>query len=135
MGREYFARREIMYDLLVANRNEQQKNIAVWLSLQRQECRIPGRYFPTCILDAANLIQSEDLNDLRDALNEFVLGRPGAFERIQKEYQSKMDAMNVPIKMLQDALIEAELEYATLIKLQKLIADVDKLKSKWGDAC
>jgi hypothetical protein len=132
MGRAFFARKDAVYDLLVANRNEQQKNIAIWSSLQSQSPeQIPGRYFPPCILDAARLIQSENLDDLRDALDEFVLGRPGAFERIKAEYQSKMNAMETPIKMLQDALADAELERATLMKLQRLIQDVEKLKAKW----
>lgn len=136
MGQQYFARKDVMYDLLVANRNEQQKNINTWLSLQQQHsCTVPIRYFPQCILDAANLIQSEDLTNLRDALNDLVIGLPDAFERIRVEYKSKMDEMNVPIKMLQDALIEAELEHTTLMKLQRLIADVDGLRLKWGDKC
>ena len=132
MGRAYFARKDMVYDLLVENRNEQQKNIAIWISLQNQcPSQIPSRYFPRCILDAAKLIQSENLNDLRDALNEFVLGRAGAFERIRAEYQSKMDALEAPIKMLQNALAEAELERGTLMKLQRLIEDMEQLKAKW----
>jgi len=132
MGRAFFARKDAMYDLLVSNRDEQKANIAMWQSLQRQSPQqIPARYFPKCILDAAKLIQSENLDDLHDALNELVLGRPGALERVRAEYQSKMDAMEQPIRMLQSALAEAELERATLMKLQRLISEADKLKAKW----
>jgi len=132
MGRMFFARKDVVYDLLVANRDEQRKNIAMWMSLQTQRpSQIPSRYFPGCILDATKLIQSENLDDLRDALDEFVLGRPGAFERVKAEYQSKMDAMEVPIEMLQNGLVEAELERSTLMKLQSLIEGVEKLKAKW----
>lgn len=136
MGRAYFARRGAVYDLLVANRDEQKKNIDLWISLQNQQpSRIPDRFFPRCILEAAELIQSENLDDLRDALDEFVLGRSGAFDKIKAGYQSKMDAMEAPIKMLENALVEAELERGTLLKLQRLILDVEKLKSKWNTTC
>jgi len=46
-----------------------------------------------------------------------------------------MDAMEQPIRMLQSALAEAELERATLMKLQRLISEADKLKAKWGATC
>jgi len=39
--------------------------------------------------------------------------------------------MEVPIEMLQNGLVEAELERSTLMKLQSLIEGVEKLKAKW----
>ena len=134
MGRAYFAQKEVVYELLVANRDEQRKNIALWQSLNHERA-IPSRYFPQCILDATGLIQAENLDDLRDALNEFVLGTPGAFERIQHQYQIKMSLMNEPIRLLQDALVEAELERNTLINLQHAMDALKMLKEKWKETC
>ena len=95
MGRMYFIRKAALYDLLVANRDEQKKNIALWTSLQTASVhRIPDRYFPRCIQDAIKLIKSENLDDLQDALNQFVLGNPGAFDKIKQEYEKKMDGMD-----------------------------------------
>jgi len=132
MGRAYFTRKDIIYDLLVANRDEQRKNIALWLSMQSDNPRrAPDRYFPPCIMEAAGLIRSENLDDLGDALNQLILGSPGALERVQKEYQTKMDAMDEPIRLLRAALVEAELERETLLKLQRAIVELDKLKTKW----
>ena len=120
MGRAYFAKKEVVYGLLAANRDEQRKNIALWESLN-DERSVPSRYFPQCILDAAKLIQAENLDDVRSALNDFVLGTPGAFERVQHLYQAKMDQMNEPIRLLQNALAEAELEQDNLMTLQQAL--------------
>jgi hypothetical protein len=129
MGRMYFTRREALYDLLVMNRDEQKKNIALWSSLQTNKVHsIPDRYFPQCIHSAIKLIKSENLNDLHDALNHFVLGDSVALDKIKQEYQTKMDEMDEPFILLQDALVEAELEHASLINLQKLIWETDKFR-------
>ena len=128
MGRAYFAHKDAIYDLLVANRNEQKRNIELWMSLQTSTAvRIPDRYFPRCIEDAIVLIKSENLDDLQNALDHFVLGDSAAFEKIKEEYQKKMSEMDEPIRLLQEALVEAELEHASLINLQRLIQEVEKL--------
>lgn len=129
MGRMYFTRKEALYDLLVMNRDKQKKNIALWTSLQTNTVhRIPNRYFPQSIQNAIKLIKSENLNDLHDALNHFVLGDSAAFEKIKQEYQKKMHEMDDSFILLQDALVEAELEHASLMNLQQLIWVTDKFR-------
>ena len=129
MGRLYFARKEALYDLLVVNRDEQKKNIALWSSLQTNKVHnIPDRYFPQSIQNAIKLIKSENLDDLHDALNHFVLGDSVALDKIKQEYQIKMDEMDEPFILLQDALVEAELEHTSLIHLQQLIWETDKFR-------
>ncbi len=129
MGRMYFTRKEALYDLLVMNRDKQKKNIALWTSLQTNTVHsIPNRYFPQSIQNAIKLIKSENLNDLHDALNHFVLGDSVAFEKIKQEYQKKMHEMDDSFILLQDALVEAELEHASLMNLQQLIWVTDKFR-------
>ena len=129
MGRTYFTRKDALYDLLISNRDEQKKNIALWSSLQTNKAHsIPDRYFPQCIQTAIKLIKSENLNDLQNALNNFVLGDSMALEKIKQEYQTKMDEMDEPFLLLQDALVEAELERASLMNLQQLIWKTEEFR-------
>ena len=100
------------------------------MSLQTSTpARIPDRYFPPCIHKAMSLIKSENLDELRNALDHFVLNDSAeAFEKIKEEYQKKMSEMDEPIRLLQEALVEAGLEHESLINLQRLIQEVNKLK-------
>ena len=76
-----------------------------------------------------SLIKSENLDELRNALDHFVLNDSAeAFEKIKEEYQKKMSEMDEPIRLLQEALVEAGLEHESLINLQRLIQEVNKLK-------